>query len=159
MSTAKPAPPDNEIVSSRVFEEPRELVFRAWTEPKHLAAWWGPNGFTNTFHEFDPRPDGHWRFIMHGPDGRHYENHSIFREIEPPTRIVFDHVTDPRFQVVATFEAPEADRTLLTFRMIFETVEICTAVKRYAVDCNEQNFDRLAAEMIRMSERPDANSA
>ena len=59
-----------EIVSIRVFDFPRELVFNAWTDPEHLVHWWGPKGFTNTFHEFDLRPGGIWRFVMHGPDGR-----------------------------------------------------------------------------------------
>jgi uncharacterized protein YndB with AHSA1/START domain len=60
---------DREIITSRVYDAPRELVFKAWTDPKHIARWWGPNGFTTTIHEMDVRPGGAWRFIMHGPDG------------------------------------------------------------------------------------------
>lgn len=60
---------DREIVSVRVVNASREIVFKAWTDPQHLRSWWGPNGFTNTFHEFDLKPEGHWRFTMHGPDG------------------------------------------------------------------------------------------
>ena len=67
---------DREIVTTRVFDAPRELVFKAWTDPDHLAKWWGPKGFTNTFQEFDMRPGGVWRFIMHGPDGVDYKNKS-----------------------------------------------------------------------------------
>ena len=63
---------DREIVSTRVLDAPRELVFRAFSDPDLLARWWGPEGFTNTFHEFDLRPDGAWRFVMHGPDGTDY---------------------------------------------------------------------------------------
>lgn len=69
---------DREITISRVFNAPRELVFRAWTEPQHLAQWWGPKNFTNTFHQFDPRPGGDWRFIMHGPNGTDYPNYSVY---------------------------------------------------------------------------------
>lgn len=65
---------DLQIVSTRVFDFPRDLVFGAWTDPAHLAHWWGPKGFTNSFHEFDLRPGGNWRFVMHGPDGVDYRN-------------------------------------------------------------------------------------
>ncbi len=140
---------EREIVSARVFDAPRERVFRAWTDPKHLARWWGPKGFTNTFHEFDPRPGGIWRFVMHGPDGTDYKNKSVFVEIVEPERIVFDHVTGPKFRVVATF-ADESGKTALTFRMRFKTAAACEKVKVYAVDANEQNFDRLEAELAKM---------
>jgi uncharacterized protein YndB with AHSA1/START domain len=62
------------IIATRVFDAPRELVFALWTDPEHLAQWWGPNGFTTTTHTFDMRPGGAWRFVMHGPDGRDYQN-------------------------------------------------------------------------------------
>ena len=71
---------DREFANSRVFDAPPERVFRAWTDPNHLAQWWGPKGFTNTFEEFDLRPGGPWRFVMHGPDGTDYKNHSVFGE-------------------------------------------------------------------------------
>jgi uncharacterized protein YndB with AHSA1/START domain len=154
MTTSAIAPAtssDNEIVSTRVFNVSRDLMFQAWTNPVHLARWWGPNGFSNTFHTFDPRPDGKWSFVMHGPDGVNYKNESVFREVVKPERIVFDHVSPPRFQVVATF-SEEAEGTRVIFRMIFENAEACDRVKAYAVDCNEQNFDRLATELARMRE-------
>src|SRR5437879_5935817 len=77
------------IVGTRVFDAPRALVFSAWTDPKHLAQWWGPNGFTTTTHAFDFRPGGVWRFVMHGPDGRDYQNRIIFDEIVPPEHIAY----------------------------------------------------------------------
>ena len=98
---ATPPIADLQIVSTRVFDFPRDLVFRAWTEPVHLAHWWGPKGFTNSFHEFDLRPGGNWRFAMHGPDGVDYKNHSVFVEIVAPERIVFDHVSGPHYRVTA----------------------------------------------------------
>ena len=79
------------IVGTRVFDAPRELVFSVWTDPKHLAQWWGPNGFTTTTSAFDMRPGGVWRFVMHGPDGRDYQNRITFDEIVPPERIVYHH--------------------------------------------------------------------
>ncbi|MFA6960020.1 MAG: SRPBCC domain-containing protein [Opitutaceae bacterium] len=133
---------DREIVSTRLFDFPRAMIWEAWTNPHHLAQWWGPTGFTNTFEEFDLKPGGHWRFVMHGPDGKDYANHSIFREITAQERIVFDHESPPRFQVTATF-ADEAGGTRVTFRMLFETASVCQKVKGYVVDANEQNFDRM----------------
>lgn len=141
--------PEREFASSRVFAAPRELVFEAWSDPGHLSRWWGPRGFTNTFQEFDMRPGGHWRFVMHGPDGTDYKNHSVFVEVVPPERIIFDHVSGHRFRVIATF-SEQRGKTELIFRMLFETASECERVKAFAVGANEQNFDRLAAELATM---------
>ncbi|MGI8527779.1 MAG: SRPBCC domain-containing protein [Pseudolabrys sp.] len=67
----------------------RALVFSAWTDPKHLAQWWGPNGFTTTTSQFEFRVGGVWRFVMHGPDGRDYQNRVTFEQIVPNERIVY----------------------------------------------------------------------
>ena len=96
------------------------------------------------------RPGGVWRFVMHGPDGVDYKNKSVFVEVVKPERIVFQHVSGPRFQVTATF-AEEAGKTRLTFQMLFETAAECTKVKVYAVEANEQNFDRLEAQLATMA--------
>ena len=141
---------DREIVTTRVLNAPRELVFKAWTDPDQLVQWWGPKGFTNTFHEFDMRPGGIWRFVMHGPDGVDYQNKSVFVEVVNPERIVFDHVSGPRFQVVATF-AEQAGKTTLTFRMRFESAAECDKVKAFAVEGTEQNFDRLETQLAKMA--------
>jgi uncharacterized protein YndB with AHSA1/START domain len=141
---------DREIVSMRIVGAPRELVFEAWTNPIHLARWWGPKGFTNTFHEFDLRPGGVWEFVMHSPDGTDYENRSIFVEIVKPERIVFDHVSDHKFRVIATFD-DLACETKITYRMIHETIEECEHVRQLVVPANEENFDRLEAELARMT--------
>ena len=141
---------DREIVTTRVLNAPRELVFKAWTDPDQLVHWWGPKGFTNTFHEFDMRPGGIWRFVMHGPDGVDYQNKSVFVEVVNPERIVFDHVSGPRFQVVATF-AEQAGKTTLTFRMRFESAAECDKVKAFAVEGTEQNFDRLETQLAKMA--------
>ncbi|PJZ76262.1 SRPBCC family protein [Leptospira neocaledonica] len=131
-----------EIVSTRVVNFPREKVFQAWTDPDQLKNWWGPKGFKNTFEVFDQRPGGEWKFIMHGPDGTDYPNRSVFQEIVKPEKIVFDHLSGPIFKVTTTFESI-GEKTKLVFRMLFETAEECEQIKVYAVDGNEQNFDRL----------------
>ncbi len=141
---------DREIVTTRVINAPRERVFKAWTDPDHLAQWWGPKGFRNTFEVFDMRPGGVWRFVMHGPDGVDYKNKNVFVEVVKPERIVFQHVSGPRFRVTATF-VEHAGKTRLTFQMLFETAAECAKVKVYAVEANEQNFDRLEAELAKMA--------
>ena len=84
---------------------------------------------------------------MYGPDGVNYPNESIFVEITKPERIILNHITNPKFQIVATFETILEDHTKVTFRMIFDTPELCSHVKTYAVEKNEENFDRLEAEL------------
>ena len=142
-------PPDRQIVTTRHFAVPAARAFDAWIDPERLARWWGPRGFTNTFETFDPRPGGEWRFVMHGPDGTDYRNRSVFVEIEPPHRIVFDHVSGHFFRVVATVAA-EGDGSRVTFRMLFDSAEECARVRGFAGDANEQNFDRLGEELARM---------
>ncbi|MCD9025529.1 SRPBCC family protein [Cohnella silvisoli] len=141
---------EKELVTTRIMNAPRDLVFKAWTTPECLAQWWGPKGFTNTFHEFDLRPGGNWQFIMHGPNGVDYPNKSVFTEIVKPERIVFQHLSGHQFQVTATFEDLDG-KCRLTFRMLFETVAECEKTKTYAVEANEQNFDRLEALLARLS--------
>ncbi len=139
---------DREIISSRVFDAPRELLWRAWTEPGHLAQWWGPKGFTNTFHDFDLKAGGAWNFVMHGPDGTDYKNKSVFVEIVKPERIVFDHVA-PRFRATVVFEELGA-KTKLTWRMLFETPAEFDKVKGFAVEGHAQNLDRLEVHLSSM---------
>ena len=144
------APSDREVVTSRILDAPRELVFDAWSDPARLARWWGPNGFTNTFAAFSLRPGGIWRFVMHGPDGVDYKNESVFVEVVRPERIVLLHVSGPRFRLAATF-ADHDGKTLLTWRMRFDTAAECEKVKAIVVPANEQNLDRLAAELAASS--------
>lgn len=139
---------DREIISTRVFDVPRDLMFKAWTDPDHLKLWWGPKGFTNTFHEFDPRPGGLWTFVMHGPDGTDYKNKSVFVEVVKPERIVFDHIA-PKFRATVTFEDMGA-KTKMVWRMLFDTAEDFDRVKGFAVEGNNQNLDRLAEHLTKM---------
>lgn len=141
---------DNEIISSREFDVPRELVFRAWTTPDLLARWWGPNGFTNTFHECDMKPGGAWRFTMHGPNGVDYPNHSVFVEIVPLERVVLDHLSSPEFRITATFDDLDG-RTRVTFRQTFKVAKVFEQIKSYCVEGNEQNLDRLGKVLAEMA--------
>jgi uncharacterized protein YndB with AHSA1/START domain len=84
------------VVITRIFDAPRELVFKAWTDPKHVAQWWGPKGFTNPVCEMDVRLGGALRIVMRGPDGAEYPMTGVFREIVAPERLVFTNVAIDR---------------------------------------------------------------
>jgi uncharacterized protein YndB with AHSA1/START domain len=141
---------DREIVSTRLLDAPRELVFRAFSEQEHLAQWWGPEGFTNTFYEFDFKPRGTWRFVMRGPNGHEFENESVFVEIVSPERIVFRHL-EPVHGFQMTMLLDEQDgKTHLTWRMLFDDADEYERVKAFVIPANEQNFDRLEAQLAQM---------
>jgi uncharacterized protein YndB with AHSA1/START domain len=139
--------PDCEIISTRIFNFSRELVFRAWSEPEHLKNWWGPAGFTNTFNEFDFRVGGKWSFIMHGPEKGNYPNECEFIKIEKPSIIAWKRYSKPHFQVVATFEEVSDAKTNLVFKMLFNSADECGKLKPFVVDKNEENFDKLELEL------------
>lgn len=141
---------DCEIVTTRVFRTPREIVFRAWTDPAILQKWWGPAGFTNTFHEFNPVEGGKWKFMMHGPEKGNYPNECVFLRVNPPSLIAWDRISQPHFRVVTTFEEAEGSKTSLTFRMQFKTKEACDKIRPFATDKNEENFDKLEVELAKM---------
>jgi len=127
------------IIGVREFDAPRDLVFSLWTDPKHLAQWWGPHGFTTTTHSFDMRPGGVWRFVMHGPDGRDYQNRVTFEEIVRPERIVYRHgggedVEPVQFRQTVIFE-DIGGRTRITWRGDFPSAaERDRVIKEYGAD-------------------------
>ncbi len=140
-----------EIVSKRVFAAPRLLVYQAFSDPGILAKWWGPRGFTNTFQEFDFRAGGAWRFVMRGPDGTEYPIAKAFVAVVLPERISLQNLEPThRFLVTMTF-AEEADQTRLTWIMRFESAQEAQQVREAVIAANEQNFDRLAAQLTAMA--------
>lgn len=145
---------NREIAITRLLNAPRELVFKAWTEPQHIAQWWGPRGFTNTIHEMDVRPGGVWRFVMHGPDGTDYKNKIVFIEVVKPERLVYLHGDDEegpaQFHVTTTF-TEQGGKTLVTMRMLFTSVEECEKVKSFgAVEGGKQTLERLEEHLAKM---------
>jgi uncharacterized protein YndB with AHSA1/START domain len=129
------------IIATREFDAPRELVFEAWTDPRHLAQWWGPNGFsTTTTSSFELRARGVWRFVMHGPDGRDYENRITFDEIVRPERIRYHHggggdVEPVQFHTTVTFEDLGRSRTRLTLHAVFPSAaERARVIRDYGAD-------------------------
>lgn len=141
---------DREVVSTRLFDAPRDQVFAAFSDPAQLAKWWGPDGFTNTIKKFDFRPGGDWHLTMHGPDGTDYRNESVFVKIVEPERIVFDHLrTMHRFLMTMTFSEFDG-KTRLTWRQRFESAAELEKVRAFVPAANEQNFDRLASHLVQM---------
>lgn len=139
--------PAREIISTRVFAVPASTLFKAWEQPEHLKNWWGPEGFTNTFHTFDFRVGGKWSFTMHGPDKGNYNNECEFIKIEKPHLIAWRRHSQPLFQIVAEFNAVDENNTQLVFKMLFETEKECSKLRPYVVDKNEENFDKLEVEL------------
>jgi uncharacterized protein YndB with AHSA1/START domain len=138
---------DREVVSTRLIAAPRERVYEAFSDPEQLAKWWGPNGFTNTIHEFDLREGGWWKMTMHGPDGADYRNESVFVIVNSPKRIVYDHLrTMHRFLMEMTFFEFDG-QTRITWRQRFESAAEYEKVAVFVVPANEQNFDRLEAHL------------
>src|ERR671939_1364568 len=159
---AQSATGDREIVISRVINAPREVVFEAFTEVRHLSQWWGPEGFTTTTRSFEFRVGGVWDFVMHGPDGTDYQEWITWREIVPPERIALLHGEsrdDPNaFESVLTFE-PAGEQTRIVMRAVFPTKELRDeAVEKYhAIEGGEQTLRNLAAyvmEVVRERSTP-----
>ncbi len=108
-----------EMILTRVFDAPRELMWKLWTEPEHIRKWWGPKGFTLPGCEMDFRPGGAYRFVMRGPDGQDNPFHGVYREIVRNERIVFTAILDnlPGHELVTTVTfADEGGKTKLTVR-------------------------------------------
>ena len=136
-----------DFVCTRVFNAPRSVVFRAFTDADIVARWWGPEGFTNTFQEFNPQPAGWWHFVMHGPDGSDYHMVNEFVEIVQDQKIVLQHhQAGHNFRLEMTY-ADEADNTRLTWRIWFESAEEAARVKPFLNRASELNFDRLEVQL------------
>ena len=132
--------------SREILASPEE-IYNAISQPQRLAKWWGPEGFTNTFHLCEFKSGGRWSFIMHGPDGHDYPNESIFTEIEPCKKVVIQHVNEPKFFLTIDL-LPTENGTLLSWSQAFESSEIAERVKSIVIPANEQNLDRLSAEVF-----------
>jgi len=148
---------DREILVSRIFDAPRELVWEAWTNPKHVERWWGPVGFTTTTEERDFKVGGIWKHVMRGPDGQEYPNKSVFTEIVKYQRIVYSHSGgrkgDPEIQFVSTWTFVDVGgKTRLTIRQLFKSAEERNhVVKNYgAIEGGKQTLERLSAYLKQM---------
>jgi uncharacterized protein YndB with AHSA1/START domain len=143
MENVKSSVKDRELALSRTLNAPIDIVWEAFSQPEHIANWWGPDGFTNTIHVMDFRPGGKWEFIMHGPDGTDFPNKSVFKEIVLHKKIVFDHAA-PSFTTTIEFEA-QGEQTQLRWHMLFDSAEeFVRVVKTFKADKGlEQNVAKL----------------
>ena len=157
----------NELVFTRRFDAPRALVYRTWVEPAHMAQWFGPHGFSNTV-EMDVRPGGHYRIVMHSPDGTDYPLKGVFREVVENERLVMsdnweDHPADWHAQLqqlggdpaekemlwTVIFEDHGTDQTQLTIRCRFASLATRDAMAKMGMaDGWSQSLDRLETLLI-----------
>jgi uncharacterized protein YndB with AHSA1/START domain len=133
--------------TSRKISATVEQVFAAF-QPERLARWWGPAGFTNTFSICEFKNGGRWSFTMHGPDGRNYPNANVFAEIEAPMKVVIQHTSEPKYRLTITLE-PSAEGTVVFWAQVFESSEVARRIEHIVVPANEQNLERLSAEVLR----------
>ena len=135
---------NRELKITRLLNAPRELVWEMWTDPQHTKHWWGPAGFKNTISKMDVRVGGEWEFVMHGPDGTDYKNKHIYKEIVKPERLVLEHITAPRFTLIATF-IDQGNKTLLSLQSLFESEEqLRDVIRVFKADQGMiENVDRL----------------
>jgi uncharacterized protein YndB with AHSA1/START domain len=138
----------NEIRIIRLYDAPVRVVWEAWTDPKQVAKWWGPRGFTLTTHSKDLRPGGHWHYTMHGPDGVDYVNKTKYFEVEKHARLVYDHGGNdeqaPLFRVTVLFLAI-GDKTKMDMTMSLPTPEAADETRKFIKKASgESTWDRLA---------------
>ncbi|WP_345953147.1 SRPBCC family protein [Mucilaginibacter sp. PAMB04168] len=145
-----------EMRITRVFKAPIELMWEVWTTPEHIVNWWGPNGFSNTIHQMDVQNGGEWQLTMHGPDGTDYLNKSIFKEIIPFKKIVFEHF-NPHFITTVVFEAI-GQETQIDWSMLFDTADMREiAIKAHKADEGQkQNVEKLERYVANLQSEPKA---
>jgi len=140
---------DREVRTTRIIAAPCERVFAAWTDPAQLASWWGPQGFTNTFHRFELKPEGMWEFTMHGPNGMDFNNTCVFKRIEPPGYLEFDHLKEMHFyKAMVAFTEVEGG-TRIDWIMRFNTAEELAPIRGFIEKANEENLDRMERQLTK----------
>jgi uncharacterized protein YndB with AHSA1/START domain len=142
---------DREIVASRIFDAPRELVWLATTEPRHVAHWWGPREMTLTVCEADVRPGGTWRYVQRGPDGQEYPFRGVYLEVVPPEKVVMTQIFDvepysrSELVVTVTLSELEGGRTKLSSALVFDSPEACQGAMAMGMERGmRESWDRLA---------------
>jgi uncharacterized protein YndB with AHSA1/START domain len=163
-------PSERTVVITRTLDAPRDLVWKAWTEPKHMARWWGPKTFTNPVCDMDVRPGGAWCIVMRSPDGVDYPLKGIYREVTAPGRLVMNmdlsehpdawhDLVDPNRDkskgrpsldplCAVTFEEA-GGKTKLTIRMSFESVVLREAMVKMGMEQGwNQSLNRLAELLV-----------
>lgn len=138
----------NEIRITRVYDAPVRAVWEAWTDPEQVAQWWGPRGFTLTTHSKDLKPGGSWSYTMHGPDGVDYPNNTQYLEVEPYSKLVYDHGgSDERpalFRVTVLFSEIQG-KTRMEMSMTLPSPEAAEETRKFIKKVGgDATWDRLA---------------
>jgi uncharacterized protein YndB with AHSA1/START domain len=135
------------FTTSREIPAAVEQVFAAFS-PQRLARWWGPAGFTNTFHVCEFKNNGRWSLTMHGPDGRDYPSENMFAEVEPLRKVVVQHDSNPKYRLTIDL-VPSAKGTVVSWSQAFENSKVAKGIEHIVVPANEQNLERLSDEVLR----------
>ncbi|TGM58432.1 SRPBCC domain-containing protein [Leptospira adleri] len=162
---------DRILILTRIFDAPKNLIFKLWTTPEHVARWWGPNGFTNPICEIDLRPGGNYYYVMRSPEGIDYPIRGTFLEVIPDEKIVYTETLDEHPKewlesmrneigtgeefasnsvITVTFEKEPVDRTKIKIHTLFRTNEIKGAfLKMGMIEGWSESLDRFDAEVKR----------
>lgn len=140
----------NAIVAKRDFKVPVERLFKAFSQPEHIKQWWGPDGFSNTFYEFNFQDGGRWHFTMYGPDGKGYENESEFETVKENELVVLHHISKPGYISEYKFASNGNNSSSLLWIMMFEEEKAYEALKNIIPEKNEENLNRLETELEKM---------
>jgi uncharacterized protein YndB with AHSA1/START domain len=143
----------NEIKITRIYDAPVKVVWEAWTDPKQVAQWWGPRGFTITTHSKDLRAGGTWKYTMHGPDGVDYPNVTYYFEVEKYSRLVYDHGGSedrtPLFRVTVNFTEVKG-KTKMDMSMALPTPEAAEETRKFIKKAGgNSTWDRLSEYLTR----------
>ncbi len=141
---------DRTLSTSRTLPYTPKEIYGAFASAELLAAWWGPDGFSNTFEIFEFRTGGRWKFVMHGPDGTNYPNESVFKELVTNAKVVIHHDCPPYFTLTVEL-APVTDGTHLSWQQVFEDAATAQAVKQIVGPANEQNINRLTQVLSKVA--------
>lgn len=155
MAAQKPVQrPEREVTITRIFDAPRSLVFKMWTDAKYVADWWGPEVFTNPVCEIDARVGGKWHIVMRGPDGTDYPGGGVYREVVPPERLVFTNIaTDQQGNVLleglttVTFDEYDGKTKLTLHTRAVALVDYASAYLAGMEEGWKQTLDGLAATL------------
>jgi uncharacterized protein YndB with AHSA1/START domain len=144
------SPETRELRLTRTIKAPLDLVWEVWTTPKHIVNWWGPAGFTSTIYRMDFSKGGEWNMTLHGPDGTNFPNKSIFMEIIPSQKIVFEHF-HPHFITTVEFSG-KGKETTIGWSLLFDTADMFNIiVKAHKADEGQkQNLDKLEQYLMEL---------
>ncbi|PIQ49123.1 MAG: polyketide cyclase [Cytophagales bacterium CG12_big_fil_rev_8_21_14_0_65_40_12] len=130
---------------TRVFDAQIGILWKVLTTPEYIKDWWGPDGFTNSIHRMEVVEGGIWEFTMHSPDGTDFENKFTYSEIKPLSKLMLDHLNEPKFTIIITL-IDKGNQTEVEWTNVFDSVpSLEEAVRAFKADVGlKQNLERLS---------------